>query len=577
MFPLVHHVGAVNACSIPCYAWRTALIGVRHTPEHMQFSKIKANLKYDLSAGIVVFLIAVPLCLGIALASGAPLFSGMISGIIGGIVVGTLSKSHTSVSGPAAGLAAVVLVAIQTLGSYEAFLLAVVLAGLFQIALGFARAGSIADYFPSSVIKGMLTAIGIIIILKQIPHALGYDHTAEGAESFVENDGSNTFSSIWTALTEFIHPGAILVALMAIGIMLVWDKPFIKKRLSSVPGALVAVITAVLLNQLLKSFGDPWAIRQEHLVSIPIAQSMGEFIGLFTMPDFTQWANPAIYTTAFTLCVVASIETLLSIEAVDRIDPQMRISDTNRELKAQGIGNLISGLVGGLPITSVIVRSSANIDANSRSKMSAIFHGILILVCVALIPTILNLIPLAALAAILILTGYKLAKPKMFKTMYTNGKYQWWPFIITVVAVVFTDLLTGVGIGLAASVVSILVGNMKNAYKFKKEKYHDGDIIHIHLSQEVSFLNKAGIKHTLNKLPKNSKVLIDARGTAYIDFDILEIIREFNEVKAPLKNIQVNLRGFKEAYNLGDHDFVAFEPSDDNENAKEFDKKTVVH
>jgi len=543
----------------------------------MQFSKIKANLKYDLSAGIVVFLIAVPLCLGIALASGAPLFSGMISGIIGGIVVGTLSKSHTSVSGPAAGLAAVVLVAIQTLGSYEAFLLAVVLAGLFQIALGFARAGSIADYFPSSVIKGMLTAIGIIIILKQIPHALGYDHTAEGAESFVENDGSNTFSSIWTALTEFIHPGAILVALMAIGIMLVWDKPFIKKRLSSVPGALVAVITAVLLNQLLKSFGDPWAIRQEHLVSIPIAQSMGEFIGLFTMPDFTQWANPAIYTTAFTLCVVASIETLLSIEAVDRIDPQMRISDTNRELKAQGIGNLISGLVGGLPITSVIVRSSANIDANSRSKMSAIFHGILILVCVALIPTILNLIPLAALAAILILTGYKLAKPKMFKTMYTNGKYQWWPFIITVVAVVFTDLLTGVGIGLAASVVSILVGNMKNAYKFKKEKYHDGDIIHIHLSQEVSFLNKAGIKHTLNKLPKNSKVLIDARGTAYIDFDILEIIREFNEVKAPLKNIQVNLRGFKEAYNLGDHDFVAFEPSDDNENAKEFDKKTVVH
>lgn len=543
----------------------------------MQFSKIKANLKYDLSAGIVVFLIAVPLCLGIALASGAPLFSGMISGIIGGIVVGTLSKSHTSVSGPAAGLAAVVLVAIQTLGSYEAFLLAVVLAGLFQIALGFARAGSIADYFPSSVIKGMLTAIGIIIILKQIPHALGYDHTAEGAESFVENDGSNTFSSIWTALTEFIHPGAILVALMAIGIMLVWDKPFIKKRLSSVPGALVAVITAVLLNQLLKSFGDPWAIRQEHLVSIPIAQSMGEFIGLFTMPDFTQWANPAIYTTAFTLCVVASIETLLSIEAVDRIDPQMRISDTNRELKAQGIGNLISGLVGGLPITSVIVRSSANIDANSRSKMSAIFHGILILVCVALIPTILNLIPLAALAAILILTGYKLAKPKMFKTMYTNGKYQWWPFIITVVAVVFTDLLTGVGIGLAASVVSILVGNMKNAYKFKKERYHDGDIIHIHLSQEVSFLNKAGIKHTLNKLPKNSKVLIDASGTAYIDFDILEIIREFNEVKAPLKNIQVNLRGFKEAYNLGDHDFVAFEPSDDNENAKEFDKKTVVH
>ncbi|MCC6410880.1 MAG: SulP family inorganic anion transporter [Saprospiraceae bacterium] len=539
----------------------------------MQFSKIKANLKYDLPAGIVVFLIAVPLCLGIALASGAPLFSGMISGIIGGIVIGTMSSSHTSVSGPAAGLAAVVLVAIQTLGNYEAFLLAVMLAGVFQIALGFARAGSIADYFPSSVIKGMLTAIGIIIILKQIPHALGYDHTAEGEEAFFESDGSNTFSSIWAAITQYIHPGATLVALAAIGIILMWDKPFIKKRLPFIPGALVAVIMSVLANELLKTMGDPWAIRPEHLVTIPVANNMQEFLGQFTMPDFTQWMNPAIYTTALTICIVASVETLLSIEAVDRIDPQGRITNTNKELKAQGIGNLISGLIGGLPITSVIVRSSANIDANSKSKVSAIFHGTLILVCVAFIPTVLNLIPLAALAAILILTGYKLAKPKMFKAMYANGKYQWWPFIITVVAVVFTDLLTGVGIGLAASVVSILLGNMKNAYYFKKEKYHDGDIIHIHLSQEVSFLNKAGIKHTLDKLPENSKVLIDAGGTAYIDFDVLEIIREFTELKAANKNIQVRLRGFKDEYAIGDYDFVEYESANENINAKAFEPK----
>lgn len=539
----------------------------------MQLSKIKANLKYDLPSGIVVFLIAVPLCLGIALASGAPLFSGMISGIIGGIVIGTMSSSHTSVSGPAAGLAAVVLVAIQTLGSYEAFLLAIVLAGIFQIALGFARAGSIADYFPSSVIKGMLTAIGVIIILKQIPHALGYDHTSEGDEAFFEPDGSNTFSSIWAAITQYIHPGATLVALFAIGIILMWDKPFIKKRLPSIPGALVAVLFSVLANELLKTMGDPWAIRAEHLVNIPVANSMQDFLGQFTTPDFTQWMNPAIYTTALTICIVASVETLLSIEAVDRIDPQMRITNTNRELKAQGIGNLICGLIGGLPITSVIVRSSANINANSKTKVSTIFHGTLILVCVAFIPKVLNMIPLAALAAILILTGYKLAKPKMFKAMYANGKYQWWPFIITVAAVVFTDLLTGVGIGLAASVVSILLGNMKNAYKFKKENYHDGDIIHIHLSQEVSFLNKAGIKHTLDMLPENSKVLIDAEGTAYIDFDVLEIIREFTELKAANKNIQVRLNGFKEEYSIDDYDFVECEPADENINAKAFEPK----
>ncbi|MBV6439269.1 MAG: SulP family inorganic anion transporter [Haliscomenobacteraceae bacterium CHB4] len=522
----------------------------------MQKTNYLANLKYDLPAGVVVFLIAVPLCLGIALASGAPLFSGMIAGIVGGIIIGFLSNSHTSVSGPAAGLTAVVLVAIQQLGAFEAFLLAVVLAGVMQIALGIAHAGTIANFFPSSVIKGMLTGIGIIIILKQIPHALGYDKTTEGDESFFQASGGNTFSSLWESITQFIHPGATLASLLAIGILLLWERPTIKKRIGMIPGALVAVIASVLLNELFKLAGDPWAIRTEHLVNIPVSADFGAFLGQFTFPDFSQWNNPQVYTVALTICAVASVETLLCIEAVDNVDPHKRTTNPNKELRAQGVGNMISGLLGGLPITSVIVRGSANVNAGARTKMATISHGLLILVCVAMIPAILNLIPLAALAAVLILTGYKLAKVSIFKEMWANGKYQWWPFIITVAAVVFTDLLTGVGIGLAASVFAILRGNMKNSYRFHKEEYHEGDVIRINLSQEVSFLNKASIKLTLEHIPENSKVLIDATDTAYIDFDVLEIIREFRDVKSKDKNIEVTLRGFQEKYKVGDSDFV---------------------
>lgn len=520
-----------------------------------------ANLKYDLPAGLVVFLIALPLCLGIALASGAPLFSGLIAGIVGGLVIGFLSGSHTSVSGPAAGLTAVVLVSIQQLGNnYEAFLLAVVLAGVLQFILGVVQAGMVANYFPSNVIKGMLTAIGIIIIMKQIPHAVGYDKDTEGDEAFFEQGGSNTFLSLWESLTEYIHPGATLVALLSIGIMLLWEKPFIKNRLKYVPGALVAVVVAVLVNQLLIGLGDPWAIRQEHLVNIPVASDFNAFMAQFTMPDFSRWLDPKIYTVAFTICAVASIETLLCLEAVDKIDPYLRTSGPNRELRAQGIGNIISGLIGGLPITSVIVRSSANVNANARTKMSAIIHGMLLLVCAALIPGILNLIPLAALAAVLILTGYKLAKISVFKEMWGNGKYQWWPFIITVVAVVLTDLLTGVGIGLVASVFAILRGNIKNAYYFHKEEYHAGDTIRIKLAQEVSFLNKAAIKLTLEDLPENSKVLIDASDSSYIDFDVLESIREFAKEKAPKKGIEVTLLGFRDKYKFWEADFVHCDP-----------------
>ena len=507
-----------------------------------------ANLKYDLPASIVVFLVAVPLCLGIALASGAPFFSGLIAGIVGGIVIGILSNSQLSVSGPAAGLTAIVLAGITKLGAFEIFLVAVVLAGALQVVLGFLKAGSIANYIPGSVIKGMLTGIGIIIILKQIPHAVGYDGDTEGNLSFMQSDGNNTFSALLAPLSH-INLGVTIIALIALAILIVWEKPFMKKfRL--VPGALVAVVTSVLLNELFAAFFPTLAVAKSHLVQVPVASSVDEFIGFFTFPDFSALSNKEVYTVAITLAAVASIETLLCIEAVDKMDPHRRITSQNRELKAQGIGNIVSGLLGGLPITSVIVRSSANINANAQTKMSTIVHGTLILICAALIPFLLNKIPLGALAAILLVTGYKLAKISIFKQMFANGKYQWVPFMITVVAVVTTDLLTGVGLGLAASAVAILYGNLKNSYYFHKDKHQDGELIRIHLSEEVSFLNKASIKLTLDHIPEGATVLIDARDTQYIDFDVLELIREFKDVKAPERSINCILVGFKEKYNV---------------------------
>lgn len=513
------------------------------------------ELKNDLPAGLVVFLVALPLCLGIALASGAPFFSGIIAGIIGGIVVGVLSNSQLSVSGPAAGLVAVVLAAISTLGSFEAFLLAVVLTGAFQIILGVIRAGIIANYFPGNVIKGMLTGIGIIIILKQIPHALGYDSDAEGDFAFIQADGDNTFSALFSAL-RFIHPGATLIALIALAIILLFETQTVKKHTKLIPGGLVAVIVSILLSELVFKHLPSLAIEGAHLVNVPVATSFSEFLGFFTFPDFSQIQNPDIWIVALTITAVASIETLLCIEAVDKIDPQKRVTNTNKELVAQGIGNTLSGLIGGLPITSVIVRSSANTNANAKTKMSTIFHGILLLGCAMLIPGILNMIPLAALAAILLHTGYKLAKPSIFKSMFANGKYQWAPFIVTVVAVVLTDLLTGVGIGLAVSVVAILRGNLKNSYYFHKEKHHEGEVIKIHFSEEVSFLNKASIRETLDRLPQNASVVLDASASKYIDFDVLELIREFIEIKAPLKNIMCKTIGFKDVYEIANSENV---------------------
>ena len=508
-----------------------------------------ANLKSDFASGLVVFLVALPLCLGIALASGAPLFSGIISGVVGGIIVGYLSQSHLSVSGPAAGLTAIVLTAITVLGSFNVFLLAVLLAGIIQLFLGFIKAGTISNYFPNNVIEGMLAGIGVIIILKQIPHAFGYDPDFEGDESFFQIDGENSFSELFQVLNH-IQLGSVLIAVISLSILIVWTKVDFLKKLKLVPAALVAVILSIVLNEFLIRSGSSLAISKEHLVSLPVPKSLDEFKNIIVTPDFSAITNSKVWIIAVTIAVVASIETLLCIEASDRMDASKRYTDTNVELRAQGIGNIISSLIGGLPMTSVVVRTSANNAAGAKSKMSTIIHGVLLMVSVLSIPFILNKIPLATLAAVLLMVGYKLANPKTVKHFWEKGKYQFIPFIATFIGVVFTDLLKGVALGMIISVVFILKGNMKRAYSFKKEEYKDGDIIHIDLAQEVSFLNKSAIKSTLSSIPANSKVIINATDTVYIAHDVLDLIKEFKKVTSKDENIKVKLIGFKEAYEL---------------------------
>ena len=508
-----------------------------------------ANLKSDFASGLVVFLVALPLCLGIALASGAPLFSGIISGVVGGIIVGFLSQSHISVSGPAAGLTAILLTAITDLGSFNALLLAVIIAGVIQLTLGFIKAGSISNFFPTNVIEGMLAGIGVIIFLKQIPHAFGYDPDFEGDLSFLQIDGQNTFSELFSVLNH-IQFGSILITLISLAILIFWTKLELLNKLKVVPAALVAVIVSVILNEIFLQSGSSLAIVKSHLVNLPVPTSLDEFKAILITPDFSAITNSKVWIVAVTIAVVASIETLLCIEAADRMDAQKRYTDTNVELKAQGIGNIVSALLGGLPMTSVVVRSSANNNAGAKSKMSAIIHGLLLLVSVLLIPTILNKIPLATLAAVLLLVGFKLANPKMIKHFWDRGKYQFIPFIATFAAVVFTDLLKGVALGMIISVIFVLKGNMKRAYNFRKEEFHDGDIIHIDLAQEVSFLNKSAIKNTLIEIPENSKVVINATDTVYIAHDVLDLIKEFKRNRAKDDNIKVKLVGFKKAYDL---------------------------
>lgn len=513
----------------------------------MKKTGLFSNIKNDGIAGIIVFLIALPLCLGIAQASGAPLFSGIVTGIVAGILVGFLSGSQLSVAGPAAGLTAIVLTAISDLGAWEIFLCAVMVSGLIQLILGFAKAGSIANYFPSSVIEGMLAGIGLTIIIKMIPEALGYD--GEGHERMVSAEDGVTLDYVTSAFNH-VEPAAVIISVLGLALLFLWmTKPFQKLKL--VPSGLVVVLIAVLINELLRMNGSPLYLESIHLVNLPIAGSFTEFIGQFTMPDFSGFTRVDVWQTGAVIAVVASIETLLCIEATDKLDPMKRYTPTNRELKAQGVGNMVAGFIGGLPMTSVIVRSSANINAGAKSKLATIIHGSLLLVCVSLIPTMLNLIPKASLAAILIFTGYKLCNPKSIMHIWREGGItQFLPYAATAIGVVTLDLLKGVGIGLALSIIFLLYKDMRVPFFFRKTKHSKGHLVEINLAQEVSFLNKAGIKMALEKLPEGSKVIINASDTEYIDFDVLELIREFHATRAQDRNIQMSLVGFKNIYKV---------------------------
>jgi carbonic anhydrase len=503
-------------------------------------------LAKDLPAGLVVFLVALPLCLGVALASNAPLFSGILAGIVGGIVVGALSGSQTSVAGPAAGLTAIVAAQIATLGSFKAVLLATVLAGLLQIALGVARAGFIAAFFPSSVIKGLLAAIGLILILKQVPHVLGHDADPVGDLAFDQLDKENTFTElIATALN--IHPGAALLGIGSILVLVLWDKIKMLKT-SMVPAPLVVVVLAVLGSQLLAVIDPSLAIAPEHLVNVPVTSNGGDLGDLLQTPDWSQFANPAVYMAGITLAIVASLETLLNLEAVDRVDPEQRRSPPDRELWAQGIGNVISGLIGGLPITSVIVRSSVNVNAGNKTRLSTITHGMLLLGCVLLVPSMLNRIPLASLGAILVMTGLKLASPKLVRQMWTEGRPQFLPFAVTVVAIVATDLLKGIAIGLLVAVGFILHSNLRRPLHRVLEKHATGEILRIELANQVSFLNRAALEHALHSVPRGGHVLIDANSTDYIDPDVLDLLDDFRKTTAPAHGVELSLVGFKDRY-----------------------------
>jgi SulP family sulfate permease len=504
------------------------------------------EFKSDLPASIVVFFVALPLCLGIALASGAPLFSGVIAGVIGGVIVGMMSGSQLGVSGPAAGLAVIVLTAIATLGSFEAFLLAVVLAGALQYLLGFFKAGFIAYFVPSSVIKGMLTGIGLLIILKQIPYALGFISDFEGSESFLQPDGENTFTSIMSAW-NLLTPGAVLITIISLAILLLWDVYLTKKHriFQVLQGPIVVVLFGVLLNYLFIHNILNFSLAENQLVQLPVAEGVGGFVGLFTHPDFTQWTNIDIYKTAVVMAIIASLETLLCVEATDKLDPSRRITPTNQELKAQGIGNILSGLIGGLPITQVIVRSSANILSGAKTKLSAIMHGLFLLVCALSIANYLNMIPLSCLATILIMVGYKLAKPALFKQMYSLGWEQFAPFALTVLAILLTDLLTGIVIGLVVALFFTLHHSYRNSYHLTNSiSTKNGVAIHhIRLAEEVSFFNKASIIQALDAIPANSKVIIDCTKCRSIAYDVQEHIYDFPR-QAKIKNISVETINF---------------------------------
>ncbi|MGD8607827.1 MAG: SulP family inorganic anion transporter, partial [Myxococcales bacterium] len=508
------------------------------------------SLSRDFPAGIAVYLVALPLCLGIALASDAPLTAGLISGIVGGIVVGALSGSHTSISGPAAALAAVVAVLIAQIGSFQGFLVAVVIAGLIQIALGLVRAGFIASFFPSSVIKGLLAGIGALLVLKQIPHVFGYDANPQGDMVFSRAGGANTFSELWRMVSD-LHPGASLIGLVSVFSLLLWNR---SERLSKsvLPGALFIVLISVAINALLGTLGTGWKVEGDHLVRVPVLDGLTDGARLLVFPDWAVLKNPSVYVAAITLALVATLVTLLNLEAVDQLDRAQRSSPPNRELIAQGTGNLIAGLVGGLPMTSVIVRSTVNINANNKTKLSALVHGFLLLGSVLLIPRLLNAIPLAALAAILLVTGFSLASPKLVRQMWREGHQQFVPFAATATMIVITDPLTGVLVGFGIAFTFILWSNYRHPLRVFHEQHLSGEVLRIELANQVSFLNRAALERTLRSVKPGADVLLDARNTDYIDPDILDLIEDFQGKMAPAHGVSVSLLGFKSSYEIDD-------------------------
>lgn len=508
------------------------------------------NRSRDLAAGLVVFLVALPLCLGVALASDAPLFAGLLAGIVGGIVVGLLSGSPTSVSGPAAGLTVIVAAQVAQLGSFQAFLLAVVIAGLIQLVLGLAQAGFIAAFFPSSVVKGLLAAIGVILILKQVPHVIGLDTDPEGDLAFQQPGGANTFSQLVASVGDF-QAGATVVGIASLAVLILFErwKPL---KQSPLPAPLVVVLLGVGLNLCFRRLGGAWVIEPSHLVQVPAATDLAGVVGFLQWPDFSQWSNPAVYLAALTIAGVASLETLINLEAIDQLDPHGRTSPPSRELLAQGAGNIVAGLIGGLPVTSVIVRSSVNVDAGGQTKLATIVHGCLLLVSVLFLPAWLNLIPLSCLGAILLVTGVKLARPALVRQMWDGGRYQFVPFVVTVAAIVLTDLLVGVLIGMGVAISFILHSNVRRPIRRVVEKHLGGEVVHIELANQVSFLNRVALARNLDEVPRGGQVLLDARDTDYIDPDILDLIRHFKDVSAPNRGIEVSLLGFRSKYQLRD-------------------------
>jgi len=500
-----------------------------------------ASARRDLPAGIVVFLVALPLCLGIALASGAPLFSGVIAGVVGGLVISLLSGSELSVSGPAAGLAVIVASAITSLGSFEAFTVAVVLSGFIQLAFGILRAGMIGDYIPNGVIKGMLAAIGIVIVLKQIPHALGYDTDYLGDEAFRQSDQLNTFTSLIEAFSH-LSIAAVAISMISLCLLILWEQPFMKRMTWTgiIPAPLIVVIGGVVINAAFGAWAPDLQLQStEHLVTLPVAGSPAEFFGMFSLPDFRNALEVDVWIVALTVALVGSVETLLCIEATDKLDPEKRISDTNRELRAQGVGNTLSGLLGGLPVTSVIVRSSANVYAGARTRLSSFTHGVIMIVAVAFLASALNLIPLAALASILLVVGYKLASRRVVMDMWSRGPSEFIPFMITIVAIVFTDLLTGIGIGLLAGIFFVIRSNHHAAITVVRE----GESFLMRFSKDMSFVNKAALKRALRRLPDNAFVIVDGTNALYVDGDIYETMREF-QTAAGFRGIRIEYHNF---------------------------------